>query len=79
MGNIAGVPFNKMVHEVTDEEFERILAINLKSVWYGCQATLRVMMPQGSGNIVNIASGRDRYAGTDPRGVRHSRRRPSRC
>jgi 3-oxoacyl-[acyl-carrier protein] reductase len=57
MGNIAGVPFNKMVHEVTDEEFERILAINLKSVWYGCQAALRVMMPQGSGNIVNIASG----------------------
>ena len=57
MGNVAGVPFNKMVHEVTDDEFERILAINLKSVWYGCQAALRVMMPQGSGNIINIASG----------------------
>jgi 3-oxoacyl-[acyl-carrier protein] reductase len=57
MGNIAGVPFNKLVQEVTDEEFERILAINLKSVWYGCQAALRVMVPQGSGNIVNIASG----------------------
>jgi 3-oxoacyl-[acyl-carrier protein] reductase len=57
MGNVAGVPFNKMVADVTDEEFERILAINLKSVWYGCQAALRVMVPQGSGNIVNIASG----------------------
>ena len=57
MGNVAGVPFNKMVTDVTDEEFERILAINLKSVWYGCQAALRVMIPQGSGNIVNIASG----------------------
>src|SRR5207237_1209109 len=57
MGNVAGVPFNKLVHEVTDDEFERILAINLKSVWYGCQAALRVMMPQGSGNIINIASG----------------------
>ena len=57
MGNVAGVPFNKMVADVTDEEFERILAINLKSVWYGCQAALRVMIPQGSGNIVNIASG----------------------
>jgi 3-oxoacyl-[acyl-carrier protein] reductase len=57
MGNVAGVPFNKMVHEVTDDEFERILAINLKSVWYGCQAALRIMMPQGSGNIINIASG----------------------
>ena len=57
MGNIAGVPHNKMVAECTDEEFERILAINLKSVFYGCQAAIRHMIPQGSGNIVNISSG----------------------
>ncbi len=57
MGNIAGVPHNKMVAECTDEEFERILAINLKSVFYGCQAAVRHMIPQGSGNIVNISSG----------------------
>ena len=57
VGNIAGVPHNRMVAECTDEEFERILAINLKSVFYGCQAALRVMADQGSGNIVNISSG----------------------
>jgi len=57
MGNIAGIPHNKLVAECTDEEFERILAINLKSVFYGCQAAIRHMIPQGSGNIVNIASG----------------------
>jgi len=57
MGNIAGIPHNKMVADVTDEDFERILAINLKSVFYGCQAAIRHMIPQGSGNIVNIASG----------------------
>ncbi len=57
MGNIAGIPHNKMVADCTDEEFERILAINLKSVFYGCQAAIRHMIPQGSGNIVNIASG----------------------
>src|ERR687898_282311 len=57
MGNIAGIPHNQMVADVTDEEFERILAINLKSVFYGCQAALRVMTPQGSGSIVNISSG----------------------
>jgi 3-oxoacyl-[acyl-carrier protein] reductase len=57
MGNIAGVPHNKMVADCTDEEFERILAINLKSVFYGCQAAIRHMIPQGSGNIVNISSG----------------------
>src|SRR6266545_1480026 len=57
MGNIAGVPHNQMVTDVTDEEFERILAINLKSVFYGCQAAMRVMVPQGSGNIINVSSG----------------------
>src|SRR3954470_4191944 len=57
MGNIAGIPHNKMVADVTDEDFERILAINLKSVFYGCQAAIRHMIPQGSGNIVNISSG----------------------
>src|SRR6188474_1161277 len=57
VGNIAGVPHNKLVAECTDEEFERILAINLKSVFYGCQAAIRHMIPQGSGKIVNIASG----------------------
>src|SRR3954468_13856522 len=57
VGNIAGVPHNKMVAECSDDEFERILAINLKSVFYGCQAALRVMGEQGSGNIVNVSSG----------------------
>jgi 3-oxoacyl-[acyl-carrier protein] reductase len=57
MGNIAGIPHNKLVADCSDEEFERILAINLKSVFYGCQAAIRHMVPQGSGNIVNISSG----------------------
>jgi 3-oxoacyl-[acyl-carrier protein] reductase len=57
MGNIAGIPHNKLVTDCTDEEFERILAINLKSVFYGCQAAIRHMIPAGRGNIVNISSG----------------------
>jgi 3-oxoacyl-[acyl-carrier protein] reductase len=57
VGNIAGVPHNRMVMDVTDDDFERILAINLKSCFYGCQAAMRVMAPRKSGNIVNISSG----------------------
>jgi 3-oxoacyl-[acyl-carrier protein] reductase len=57
MGNIAGIPHNKFVKDCTDDEFERILAINLKSCFYGCQAALRVMAPRKSGNIINISSG----------------------
>lgn len=55
MGNIAGIPHNKMISDITDDEFERILAINLKSVFYGVQAALRVMT--GPGNIINVSSG----------------------
>lgn len=57
MGNIAGIPHNQMVVDVTPDELEKVLSVNLKSVFYGCQAAMRVMVPQGSGNIVNISSG----------------------
>lgn len=57
MGNIAGVPYNRTVVDTPDEDFERIFAINLSGVWYGCQAAMRVMVPQGGGNIVNLSSG----------------------
>src|SRR5262245_62926952 len=57
VGNIAGVPHNKLVADCTDEEFERISAFNLKSVFYGCHAAIRHMLPQGSVCIVSISSG----------------------
>lgn len=57
MGNIAGIPHNKLVAECSDEELDRVLAVNLKSVFYGCRAALRVMVPRGSGSIVNVSSG----------------------
>jgi len=57
MGNIAGVRSDGPVVDITDVEFERVLDINLRGVFYGCQAALRAMIPQGSGNIINISSG----------------------
>lgn len=57
MANVAGIPHNQMVVDVTEEELERVLSVNLKSVFYGCQAAMRVMVPRKSGNIVNISSG----------------------
>jgi 3-oxoacyl-[acyl-carrier protein] reductase len=57
MGNIAGVRSDGPVVDITDEEFEKVFDINLRGVFYGCQAALRAMIPQGSGNIVNISSG----------------------
>lgn len=56
MGNIAGVMNADPVVDITEAEFDRIVAINMKGVLWGCQAALRVMIPQGSGSIINIAS-----------------------
>jgi 3-oxoacyl-[acyl-carrier protein] reductase len=57
MGNIAGIPMRALVVDMTDDDLERILAVNLKGVFYGCRAAMRVMMTQRSGSIINIASG----------------------
>jgi len=57
MGNIAGIPMRGLVVDMTDDELDLILNVNLKGVFYGCRAAMRVMIPQRSGNIINIASG----------------------
>jgi 3-oxoacyl-[acyl-carrier protein] reductase len=56
MANVAGVGYAKPVAEITDADFDRLIAINLKGVLYGCQAALEVMTPQRSGAIINVAS-----------------------
>ncbi|MEU8135228.1 SDR family NAD(P)-dependent oxidoreductase [Streptodolium elevatio] len=56
MANIAGIMHTSTVIETTDEDLERVLSINFKGVFYGCRAAARVMVEQGSGSIVNMAS-----------------------
>jgi 3-oxoacyl-[acyl-carrier protein] reductase len=56
MCNVAGVGAQQLVVDVTEDELDRVLAINLKGVFFGCQAAMRVMGPQGSGVIVNVSS-----------------------
>jgi 3-oxoacyl-[acyl-carrier protein] reductase len=56
MANVAGVGHNLPVEDITEEDFDRLVAINLKGVLYGCQAALMVMKPQKSGSIINVAS-----------------------
>jgi 3-oxoacyl-[acyl-carrier protein] reductase len=56
MANVAGVGHAKPVAEITEEDFDRLMAVNLKGVLFGCQAALKAMVPRGSGSIVNVAS-----------------------
>ena len=42
--------------EVTDEDWDAMMAIDLKSIYLCCQAVLRSMLERRSGSIVNVAS-----------------------
>jgi len=56
MCNVAGIMIDSSIIDLEPDEFERILAVNLKGVLYGCQAAGKVMVAQGGGSIVNMAS-----------------------
>ena len=54
---------NQPMTEVTEEEYERIFAVNVKSVYLGAKHVVPVMKKQGFGVILNVAS----TAGVRPR------------
>jgi len=54
--NSAGVAGGGPVHLIEDEEWDRVMDVNLKGTLYACQAVLPGMLARESGSIVNIAS-----------------------
>jgi NAD(P)-dependent dehydrogenase (short-subunit alcohol dehydrogenase family) len=44
------------VLEISERDWDRVLAVNLKGVMLACKLVLPVMIRQGSGTIVNISS-----------------------
>jgi len=54
--NNAGINMKKPLSEVTDEEFQKIILTNLTSVFSMTREISRLMIPQGTGNIINISS-----------------------
>ena len=54
--NNAGITHQAGLLDLTEEAFDRVLAINLKSALFATQAAARHMIPRKSGAIVNIAS-----------------------
>jgi 3-oxoacyl-[acyl-carrier protein] reductase len=56
--NVAGIMVEGPFVEAAEEDLDRILAVNLKGVFFGCQAAGRIMMGQErGGSIVNFSSG----------------------
>jgi 3-oxoacyl-[acyl-carrier protein] reductase len=56
MCNIAGIITEAPMLELSEPELDRIMAVNLKGVLFGCQAAGRVMASAGRGSIVNMSS-----------------------
>lgn len=54
--NNAGRGITKTVMELTDEEFDEIVAVVLKSVFYGTQAIIPHFEEQGKGHLINVSS-----------------------
>ena len=54
MANIAGIIAMASIVDLTEDELDRVLAVNLKGVVFGTQAALRAMQPGGC--IVNMTS-----------------------
>lgn len=54
--NNAGACKHDDALDVTDEDWDRVISVNLTAVWMMCQTAGRVMVAQKSGSIINIGS-----------------------
>ena len=54
--NAAGIIARCGAAETTDEQWQRVLGVNLGGVFYTCRAALPIMKRQGKGAIVNFGS-----------------------
>jgi NAD(P)-dependent dehydrogenase (short-subunit alcohol dehydrogenase family) len=54
--NNAGIAIHKPAEEMPEEDWQKIMDINLTGVFFGSQAAARIMIPQKRGSIINIAS-----------------------
>ncbi len=54
--NSVGMNIRQPVLEIRDEDWDAVLAVNLKGILHCCQAVARPMIEQKSGKIIQIAS-----------------------
>lgn len=51
-GGLKRTPFT----QIPEDEWDRVMAVNVKGIWLCCKAVAPVMQQQGSGKIINISS-----------------------
>lgn len=54
--NNAGVGANHAALDVTEQDWDDMMNVNLKGLFFCCQAAGRILLQQGHGRIVNVSS-----------------------
>ncbi len=60
--NAAGVFLTGPAEQLSDEEWDRVMKVNVYGTFYVCRAVGRLMIAQGAGKIINFSS-TDAYLG----------------
>lgn len=55
--NVAGMPHDGTLEELSDADFDRVVSVNIRGTLYGCQAAIPLMAARGGGSIINVSSG----------------------
>ena len=55
--NVAGIPADGPLTELSEDEFDRVVGINVKGTLFACQAAAAAMEKRGGGSIINVSSG----------------------
>ena len=54
--NNAGITIDRTVAKMTDEQWQKVIAVNLSGAFYMAQAAARHMIERGTGRIINVSS-----------------------
>jgi 3-oxoacyl-[acyl-carrier protein] reductase len=54
--NVAGIIRYNLIVDTPEDELDAVIDVNIKGVYYGCQAAATAMIPRGTGSIINFAS-----------------------
>lgn len=54
--NGAGMNLRQPADTFTEDDWDRLMTVNLKSAFFACQEAARIMRRQGKGKIVNVGS-----------------------
>lgn len=56
VNNAAQLPKFTPFEQIDDDDWDRVMAVNVKGMWHCCKAVVPTMREQGKGKIINVSS-----------------------